>query len=126
MKRAIGAPTKAQQRYQDSVRELGCIACRLRKNPFQCGATEIHHRNVGDCHGQKQLGHDEVVALGSWHHRGVTYPGMTIIAMRERYGPSYAHHKRDFMEWLQDNLGERSTAALQRFQDTLLEKKDAA
>jgi hypothetical protein len=124
--RAIGNPTKAQQAYQDDARALGCMACRLRKNKYQAGVTEIHHRTIGDCHGQKQLGHSEVVALCSWHHRGVTFPGMTIMGMRDRYGASYAHHKRDFVEWLQDTLGERSTAALQRFQDALLAQKDAA
>ena len=37
--------------------------------------------------------------------------------MRESFGPSYALHKRDFLRWIQDTLGERSTAALQAWQD---------
>lgn len=124
--RAIGNPTKAEQAYQDAARACGCMACLLRRNKFQAGVTEIHHRTTGDCHGQKQLGHALVVALCSWHHRGVTFPGMTILAMRERYGPSLAHHKRDFIEWIQDNLGERSTAALQRYQDQQIKRSEAA
>src|SRR3546814_7473681 len=73
-KRAIGNPTRAQQAYQDRARELGCVVCRFRiangMQKDQPNATRIHHRNVGDYHGQKQLGHDEVVALCDWHHDG--------------------------------------------------------
>ena len=124
--RAIGNPTAAQQAHQDAQRADGCAACHLRRNKFQAGVTEIHHRTTGDMHRQKQLGQDCTVALCSWHHRGVTFPGVTIMAMRDRYGPSLAHHKRDFVEWLQDTLGERSTAALQRFQDERIQRSKAA
>lgn len=88
--------------------------------------TEIHHRNTGDLHGQKQLGQHATVALGTWHHRGVPLPGFTVDRMREVFGPSLHHHKRDFVNWLQDVLGERSTAALQRWQDEQIEKRRAA
>ena len=124
--RAIGNPTASQQAHQDAQRADGCAACHLRRNKFQAGVTEIHHRTTGDMHRQKQLGQDCTVALCSWHHRGVTFPGVTIMAMRDRYGPSLAHHKRDFVEWLQDTLGERSTAALQRFQDERIQRSKAA
>lgn len=119
MKRAIGNANSAAKRYQDRARSLGCVACRLRKNQHQGGVTEIHHRTIGDMHGAPQLGHMDVVALCSWHHRGVTYPGYSGMDMRRLFGPSFASYKRDFMEWLQDTLGERSTRALQAYQDTL-------
>lgn len=124
--RAIGSPTKSQQAHQDAQRANGCAACHLRRNKYQAGVTEIHHRNIGDMHGQKQLGQDFTVALCSYHHRGVSVPGMNSAAMRDRYGPSLQLHKRDFVEWLQDTLGERSTAALQRFQDEVINWRDAA
>lgn len=117
MYRAIGSPTAEQQRHQDAQRAHGCAACHLRKNRNQGGVTEIHHRTCGDLAGQKQLGQDHTCALCSWHHRSVPLPGMQAEAMRDAYGPSLALHKRDFVEWLQDVLGERSTAALQKFQD---------
>lgn len=124
--RAIGSPTKAEQAQQDAQRAHGCAACHLRRNQTQAGVTEIHHRTTGDMHGQKQLGHDATVALCSYHHRGVTFPGFTQILMRERFGPSLALHKRDFVEWIQDVLGERSTAALQAWQDEQIAGRKAA
>lgn len=134
-RRAIGNPTKAEQAYQDAQRAHGCAMCRLMGIDFgslpdgysPCGMTEIHHRTTGDMHGQKQLGHDATVALGSWHHRGELMPGRrTVDAMRDRYGPSLAHHKKDFLCLIWDVLGERSTAALQRWADEQREGRLAA
>lgn len=125
--RAIGSPTKAQQAHQDAQRANGCAACNLRQNRNSCGPVRIHHRTIGDKHGQKQLGQDFTVALGDWHHQGVRMPQYASIdAMREEFGPSLHHHKRDFVEWLQDTLGERSTEALQRWQDDQINWRDAA
>ena len=124
--------TKVQQDYQDRARALGCVVCRFRQNtpkdehPNQVGATEIHHRNGGDQHGQKQLGQDAVVALCEYHHRGVPIWGWGDDEMREEYGPSFALHARDFRAWTADvlpNMG-RGTAAWQAYQDELLEAKE--
>jgi hypothetical protein len=122
-KRAIGAPKKAQKAMHDRAVALGCIACLARGNTHACGPVRLHHRTTGDLHGQKQLGHDEVVALGDWHHQGVPLPGYSIEAMRAKFGPSLHHHKRAFVEWLQDEFGERSTLALQRIQEGLLARR---
>lgn len=117
--RAIGAPTADQQVHQDRQRASGCAMCLLlRKRPPN--TVRIHHRTTGDLHGQKQLGQDATVGLCDWHHQGVPLRGMQEEAMRAAYGPSLHHHKRDFVNLLDDLLGERSTAALQRFQDDLL------
>lgn len=124
--RAIGSPTAAQQAYQDAQRAHGCAACHLRGNHKQPGATEIHHRTTGDLHGQKQLGQDATVALCSWHHRGLPLYGQTQAVMRDTYGPSLAYHKRDFLSWLQDTLGERSTEALQQWADQRIDGRKAA
>lgn len=124
--RAIGSPTKAQQAHQDLQRADGCAACLLRGNRTQCGHVRIHHRTVGDLHGNKQLGQDATVALGDWHHQGVLLPGHTVASMRDAFGPSLHHHKRDFLTWLQDALGERSTEALQRWQDERITGRKAA
>lgn len=125
--RAIGNPTKAQQAQQDAQRAHGCAACLLRGNRTFGGPVRIHHRTVGDLHGNKQLGQDCTVALCDWHHQGVLMPHLpTEKRMREVFGPSLHHHKRDFLAWLQDRLGERSTAALQRWQDNQIEWRKAA
>jgi hypothetical protein len=132
-KRAIGAATVAQQDYQDRARALGCVVCRFRiaagmqdAKWGQCGATHIHHRNLGDLHGQKQLGQDCVVALGAWHHDGrieIDWPPMSGEDMREIFGPSFQATPRDFRAWTDDVLPGygRGTEAWQRYQDELLE-----
>lgn len=91
----------------------------------QCGPTQIHHRNLGDMHGQKQIGHHAIVALGAWHHDGDQQPCMSREAMRNAYGPSFKHHARDFRAWTDDVLPGygRGTEAWQRWQDELLAHK---
>jgi hypothetical protein len=124
--RACGSPTKAEQAQQDAQRAHGCAACHLRKNKRACGPIRVHHRTTGDLHGNLQLGQGATVGLGDWHHQGVPLEGRTIEQMRDEFGPSLHHHKRDFLNWLQDTLGERSTAALQRFQDDAINGSKAA
>lgn len=125
--RAIGSATKAEQAYQDAQREHGCAMCLLlgfAKNA--CGPVRVHHRTVGDLHGNKQLGQSETVALGDYHHQG--YPieeggrYLTDDEMRDRFGPSLQLHKRDFLNVIADHLGERSTATLQRWQDEQIKR----
>lgn len=133
--RAIGSPTKAQQAHQDRQRAHGCAACLLMGlAPDACGPVRVHHRTTGDLHGQKQLGQGHTVALGDWHHQGILKEDpasfhlrfLTRDEMLARFGPSLHHHKRDFVEWLQDTLGERSTEALQRWQDEQINWSEAA
>lgn len=115
--------TKDQQAYQDRARSLGCVVCRFR-GVQQVGGTEIHHRNGGDQHGQKQLGQHAVVALCEYHHRGVPVWGWCDDEMREEYGPSYALHARDFRAWTADVLPDtgRGTEAWQTYYDRENEK----
>lgn len=115
--RSTGNTTKAEQLQQDAQRAHGCAMCRLRRSRRACGQVRIHHRTVGDLHGNKRLGQDATVGLGDWCHQGIPLEGLTVDQMRAVFGSSYHHHKRAFLEELQDVLGERSTAALQRWQD---------
>ena len=117
MKRAIGNPAPDEQRYQDDQRERGCASCALRGNSQQGGRTEIHHRTIGDLHGQKQLGHRFTIPLCSWCHRAECLPGMTCSDMLGDYGLSFARHKVKFLEEIERELGERTTEALQRWFD---------
>lgn len=132
MIRAIGPATRVQQAYQDAARAIGCVVClwRIRaglQRFMWCGCIQIHHRNLGDLHGQKQLGHDSVVAMGAWHHDGDQLPGKSRDKMRELFGPSFKHHAREFRLWTADvlpGLG-RGTEAWQRWQDQELQRKGA-
>ena len=130
--RAIGRPTKAQQARQDAQRLHGCAMCHLR-GCAQPNQTEIHHLTTGDLHGQKQRGQDFTVGLCGWHHRGdprdfESYGGACRIErdMRNGYGPSFALHKRAFMDELSRALGERSMEALMRWQDSRIGNRRAA
>lgn len=132
--RAIGAPTVEQQAHQDAQRAHGCAMCHLLGLDFAglktgyspCGRTAVHHRTTGDLHGQPQLGQDETVALGDWHHQGIPKPGFNKPSMLSKYGPNLADHKVRFLEVIEASLGERSTAALQRWQDAQLAPIDDA
>lgn len=115
-RRAIGAATVAEQAQQDSQRRKGCAVCRLLDVDTN-RAIHIHHRTVGDLHGNKQLGQGETVALCAWHHAGELGYFPTVAGMLAHYGPSLHHHKRAFLAMIAERLGERSTAALQRWQD---------
>ncbi|WP_236546071.1 phage tail terminator-like protein [Stenotrophomonas sp. 364] len=94
MRRAIKAATRSEQAYQDAARALGCVVCRWRfaaglQRGIGCGRVRIHHRNVGDLHGQKQIGQHAVVAMGDWHHQGIPLPGKNERAMYALFGPSF-------------------------------------
>lgn len=117
--RAIGAPTKAEKAQQDKQRAHGCAMCWL-LGVVTGLAVRVHHRTLDDKHGALQLGQDATCGLCDWHHQGVPRPGFNTEAMRVKYGPSLYHHKRAFVELLLTLLGERSTAALQRYQDDLI------
>lgn len=93
--RSTGTPTKAQALRFDAIKDVGCIACRLRG--MRSVPCEIHHLTVGGRHGQKRRGHDFTVGLCSWHHRGVTAYGNPALAEKV-YGPSYALEPRRFRE----------------------------
>lgn len=130
MRRAIGNATKAQKAYHDRACSLGCVVCRYRiehcGQRVQPNENQLHHRNTGDLHGQKQLGQDQVVSMCGWHHDGVQILGQTIGQMRQAYGPSFKHHARDFRIWTDDAIGGRGTEAWQRYQDELLGLQEAA
>ena len=104
----------------------GCAMCHLLELEEACGPVRIHHRTVGDLHGNKQLGQDFTVALGDWHHQGVLMEGQTVDSMRRRFGPSFHHHKKAFLRELFDRLGQWSTAALQEWQDSRIGNRRAA
>jgi hypothetical protein len=86
--RSTGNPTKAQQARHDRIRELGCIVAHLRElDRIPC---EIHHTTIGGKHGAKRRGHDFVLGLNQWSHRGDVLPGWTKEECLELLGPSYA------------------------------------
>lgn len=129
MRRTIKAATKTERAYQDAARLLGCVVCRWRfaaglQRGIGCGPVRIHHRNVGDLHGQKQIGQHAVVAMGDWHHQGIPLPGKNARAMYAIYGPSFQEQAREFRAWTLEvlpGLG-RGTEAWQAYQDQLLQK----
>jgi len=97
--RAIAPCTPAQQARQDTARARGCICCVMEMcdQPFH---TEINHQTIRGM----QISQDATEALCAWHHRGICLPGMSVNAMRAKYGPSLLHHKREFVRVYGDHL----------------------
>lgn len=128
------APTKADRAYMDRVTALGfCVVCEFRRrrgdlSPVEPvpGNLERHHRNIGDRHGQKRVGNHAIVLLCQYHHDDkFVFWGWSVEEMREVYGPSFAHHARDFREWTRDVLPDftgEGTERWQQYQDQLLEE----
>lgn len=137
MRRAIKAATKAEDAYQKAARGLRCVVCRwrvaagLQRERLWCGPVRIHHRNIGDLDGQKQIGQHAVVAMGDWQHQGIPLPGKNERAMYALFGPSFQEQAREFRMWTLDalpGLG-RGTEAWQAYQYQLLQQsapRDAA
>lgn len=128
------AATKSEADYHARVRALNvCMVCEYRRRAGDLKGTEpvpgdlqLHHRNIGDKHGQKRVGQDAVVLLCSYHHDDkFVFWGWGVEEMREVYGPSFAHHARDFREWTRDVLPDftgEGTERWQAYQDQLLEE----
>lgn len=99
--RSTGKPTYAQQRRHDAIRDVGCIVAHMRGLGFV--PCEIHHLTTGGKHGQRRLGHDYVVGLNSWSHRGEPFGGLTADQCFAMFGPSYAKQPRAFREQIGDD-----------------------
>jgi hypothetical protein len=90
------SPKAREHRYR-RLKEMGCIACRLEGERLaQCGPTEIHHLNEGGKAGQKRRGDEFTIALGKWHHQGVSVGNATNAGMARLFGPSLAKQSREF------------------------------
>lgn len=87
--------SKADQRRYDKLHEIGCIACRIAKNPTPCGVLEIHHL-VDNGYRALSGGNQATLPLARWHHRGVPLDDTTNKSMREIYGPSMFHESKRF------------------------------
>src|SRR5579859_7166575 len=83
-----------QDRY-DALIRIGCLCCRI-IGEIECGITEVHHLNAGGHAGQKRLGDDYTIPLGSWHHRGEPPSGYSAMTATARWGPSLARSSKEF------------------------------
>jgi len=117
MKRAIGSATAAQRRRHDAIAELGCVACWMDGRGRM--PAEVHHLTLGGRHGAPQLGHDRVVGLCTYHHRGYPPEGYTNTRALEVFGPSFALKPNAF----RDHYGRQEV--LEEFQEALLAKHAA-
>ena len=83
-----------------AIRELGCTACAIYGVIGRVGC-EKHHLNEGDQPGRKRRGERFTVGLCQWHHVGRCHCSGAVTdcaECREVYGPSWRHHKRDFLD----------------------------
>jgi len=92
-----------------AIRDIGCIASALwaemhdiNRGPVPC---EKHHLNEGDQPGRKRRGEKETVGLSQWSHVGRCFCTGAITdcpKCKAFYGPSWRHHKREFIETFGD------------------------
>ncbi len=98
----LGEPGIAQRLRWDRIRDVGCLACRLRYPRMGSVPCEIHHLTVGGRHGAPRLGHEHTIGLCTWHHRGESdHPDKTRL--RRWIGPSYAREPSAFREEFGDD-----------------------
>ena len=91
------------QRRDFAIRDLGCTACSLMG--WSAVPCEKHHLNEGDQPGRKRRGERYTVGLCKWHHTGHCHCTGAIrdcTSCHYRYGPSWRHHKRDFIDTFGD------------------------
>lgn len=129
MRRAIRSANKLEQAYQDAALGLGCVICRhlmsigkLSPKMGQCGAGHVHHRNLSDMHGQRQIGQHAVVSLGAWHHDGIPPMFWGDAEAENIYGPSFKYAK-PFRAWTAElfpDITGRGTEVWQAVQDRML------
>lgn len=92
MQHSTSAPTKAQIRRFEIIRDFGCICCRMKG--YKSLVTEVHHLLSGG----RRIGHDATVGLCPWHHRGVRFDGWGPSAMVAMFGTSLALGSKPFHE----------------------------
>lgn len=83
-----------------AIREIGCICCRA--EGIHGEPCEKHHLNAGDQPGRKRRGEKETVGLCQWHHVGRCWCSGSPVetdcgTCTNTRGPSWRHHKRDFL-----------------------------
>jgi hypothetical protein len=115
MQHSTGTPTAAQRVRFERIRELGCIACRMRGLGLR--VPEIHHLTITGRHGGKRAGHDATVGLCAWHHRGVPFSSMAAADTEAMAGPSLARTPRRFREVFGQD------AQLLEYQNQLLDQR---
>lgn len=94
MRHSTKAPTKAEQKRFDCMKEMGiCIACMLRgTQPDYPQHVEIHHLLSGN----RRIGHMATVSLCCWHHRAVPPFGWGDAEALDYLGPSLAKGSKPF------------------------------
>lgn len=93
----LGEMTREEALRADAIRDIGCVACRLRFPNIGTVPCEIHHLTIGGLHGQKRRGHEFSIGLCWWHHRGES-DSEGKERMRRWLGPSYAREPGAFRE----------------------------
>lgn len=81
-----------------AIRDLGCTACYM--SGLVGVPCEKHHLNEGDQPGRKRRGEAFTVGLCQWHHVGKCSCEGAITdcwACKAAHGPSWHHHKREFL-----------------------------
>jgi hypothetical protein len=82
-------------RRYEKLRDIGCIACRIKGYTIPCGPVEIHHL-VDKGYRRLSGGNQATIPLSSWHHRGEPIIDHSVTWMRSMFGPSMRLESREF------------------------------
>ena len=88
-------PTDEQRAHMDRLASLPCMCC-VKEGITQPSRTEVHHV-ISHGYRKHSGGHDSVLNLCRWHHRGLCLDDNTTSEMVYKYGPSLALHKKTFI-----------------------------
>jgi hypothetical protein len=95
-------PTEAEQLRFQSMRKIGCLACRTNQEVGRASAT-LAHRNLEIHHllsGGRRIGHEATICLCHYHHQGKRLPyveyGYRVQSVV--FGPSLEREPRRFHE----------------------------
>ena len=102
-----------------AIRDLGCTACSMYGVGYRV-MCEKHHLNEGDQPGRKRRGEQFTVGLCQWHHVGKCHCTGAVTdcpSCRLKHGPSWRHHKREFLDTYGDGdqLLEVQNARIERW-----------
>lgn len=95
------------------LKESGCIATLLATRRYSQPA-DIHHLTSGG----RRRGDDFTISLSPWHHRGLKPAGVSTQAMIGKFGPSFAHGRREFASFFgsDDRLLKIQNVVLQMYE----------
>lgn len=89
---ATKTQSKADRDRFSCFEEIGCIPHWI---TGWAALPQAQHRTSGGRRLEDE--HQHTYPCCPWHHQGLCFDGKTVGQMRDQYGPSFAHHKSEYL-----------------------------